>query len=83
MENEKTELQTTEGIFIGYEQVSSGTISKGKNVGKPWTRFKAKFKPKEDSQKSFSFSVFSPLTAKNTKQLEDLKIGTRYKVLYK
>ncbi len=77
-ENEKNKLETTEGIFIGTEFKGEGKTKKGKD----WKRYKAKFKPHMESDKEFSFTVFTPLTAKNTKQMEDMKDGEKYKILY-
>ena len=74
---EKGKFETTEGIFVGKELAGSGE----KN-GKKWTRYKIKFKPRMDAETGFSFTVFTPLKAKKTFQLDELKEGEEYKVLF-
>lgn len=71
-------LQNTEGFYLGSELVNTGTTKEGKG----WTLYKAKFKPDMDTDKAFSFSLFDPLTAKNTKQMKDMIPGQQYKILY-
>jgi len=78
MAEEKKRLERTEGFYFGNELLGYGTNKEGK----AWTRFKAKFRPSMESGGQFSFTVFSPLKAKNTKQLEELKAGERYTVLF-
>lgn len=75
---ENNKLPSTEGYFIGSELINTGTTKEGKE----WKLYKAKFKPNMDTDKSFSFSVFPPLTAKNTKQLKELEPGQEYRILY-
>lgn len=72
------ELKTTEGFYIGKEFGSTGTTK----AGKEYTRYKAKFRPRLDTDKAFSFTVFTPMTAKETMQLEELKDGIKYKILF-
>src|SRR3990167_3760202 len=75
---ERSPLFNTEGFFIGKELAGQSL----EEAEKQWKRYKVKFKPKLDSEKSFSFSAFSPLKAKRTLQLEDLKEGIQYKICY-
>ncbi len=76
-ENERAPLNNTEGHFLGKE-----LSSQGEKDGKKWKRYKAKFKPSMESEKSFSFTCFDPLRAKNTKQLSDLEEGKQYRICY-
>ena len=71
-------LENTEGIYTGNELLGAGKTDDNRE----WSRYKAYFKPKMDSDKKFSMTVFSPLKAKNTKQLNELVPGTRYKISY-
>ena len=77
-EEKKDGLLNTGGFFVGKE-----LAGEGEKNGKAWKRYKAKFKPRVDSEKSFSFTAFTPLNAKNTKQLEDLEEGKEYRICYK
>jgi len=74
---QRKELQNTEGFLIGKELAGTG-----KHEGKEWKRYKVKFKPSMDSEKAFSFTAFTPLTAKSTKQLDDLEEGKQYRICY-
>ena len=75
MENEKNE--TTSGFYLGRELFREGS----KN-GKAWKMYKLKFKPKADSQKSFSMTVFNEAKAKGTKLINELQEGQQYKIIY-
>lgn len=77
MAEEKKEASTTTGFYVGKELVKEGNIN-----GKDWKVYKIKFKPRMDAEKGFSFSCFAGLKAKGSKQLEDLKEGTEYKIVY-
>lgn len=76
-----SDFQTTQGFYVGKE-LAKGKSSGTTKDGKAYTRYKVKFRPQMDSDKEFSFTAFSPLTAKNTKQSEELKEGEQYKICY-
>ena len=77
-EQEKKPLENTEGYFVGKELASQSADG----VSPAWKRWKVKFKPSVSSDKGFSFTAFEPLKAKNTKQVEEMKEGKQYKVLF-
>lgn len=72
------EIPSTLGYFVGKEIKGSGTSK----AGKEWEVWQLKFKPSMESEKSFSMSAFNPLSLPKSLQFEDLKEGTRYKVMY-
>lgn len=71
-------LQNTTGIFVGEEWQSSGNRADGQS----YERYKLKFKPDINSDKTFSMTLFTPSKFPKTLQLGELKKGTRYKLLY-
>ena len=76
-QKERKELQNTNGYFLGKEL--AGTGGEG---DKAWKRYKAKFKPRMESEKAFSFTCFGSLNSRNTKQLDELEEGTQYRICY-
>ena len=77
MAEEKKVNPTTEGYFVGKELFREGS----KN-GKAWKMYKLKFKPRMDSEKAFTMTVFNDAKAKGSKKLEELKEGQQYKIIY-
>ena len=73
---EKT-YEKTNGIYVGKELAGQGG-----EPGKEWKRYKVKFKPTMESDKSFSFTCFGNLKGENTKQVSELEDGTKYGINY-
>ena len=74
-ENDKVE--TTEGFYMGKELFREGSKNR-----KDWKMYKLKFKPRMDSEKAFTMTVFNEAKAKGSKKLEELKEGQQYKIIY-
>lgn len=77
MAEEKKVNPTTEGYFVGKE-----LFKEGEKNGKSWKMYKLKFKPRMDSEKGFTFTVFNEAMAQGSKKLEELKEGHQYKIIY-
>src|SRR3990167_3719384 len=77
MAEEKKQNPTTEGYFVGKELFKEGS----KN-GKAWKMYKLKFKPRMDSEKGFTMTVFNDAKAKGSKLLNELEEGKQYKIIY-
>jgi len=55
------ETLNTQGIYVGKELFREGKSA----AGKPWRLYKIKFKPSEQSDKNFSFSIFQRFKGEN------------------
>src|SRR3990167_893819 len=77
MAEEKKLSPTTEGFFVGKELFKEGS----KN-GRAWKMYKLKFKPRMDSEKGFTMTVFNDAKAKGSKLLAELEEGKEYKIIY-
>ena len=72
-------VEETLGIYVGNEWKGEGVKKDG--VTK-WSRYALKFKPNIQSDKTFTIGAFDPLPFKQSLQINDLKAGTQYKILY-
>ena len=74
-----SDLKPTLGFYVGIEDKGEGTYKKKEGT---WKRYSLKFKPTMDSEKTFSMTVFNKLNLKDTLQMNDLVLGTQYKILF-
>src|SRR3990167_11239889 len=77
MAEEKKMNPTTEGFFVGKELFREGS----KNC-RAWKMYKLKFKPRMDSEKGFTMTVFNDAKAKGSKLVAELEEGKQYKIIY-
>jgi len=68
------EIKSTAGYYVGKELVKQGK----KKDNSDYTLYKLKFKPVMETDKTFSFSCFAPITRQGSLGVDDLKDGTRY-----
>lgn len=74
----ESNFENTVGFFVGKELSKQG-ITK---AGKEWVQYKLWFKNDMANEKKFGFTAFIPLTFSKTLQVEQLKEGTQYRILF-